>query len=1169
MQIASEETKTPAPDHFNWYWQTIPPTGAETVRADNFFLKSQKSQNRPTLLRSIANFREVPESDVPEVAFVGRSNVGKSSLLNAIVDANVKDLLARTSATRGFTKTMNFYGIGPETGVSLKKDKNGRDKIAGPGLVIVDMPGYGEGSLASWGIEIMKYIQSRKQLRRVFVLLDAEHGIKDKDRSLLASLRLAGVSHQVILSKLDKLYIPPGRFATENQHKQRPNPKPKGTLEAVRKMMEDLKPIINPPVGGGALGEILACSSETMVDSKRLGLDHVRDDFILSLVHVYLARQALEVRRIIAQTAATFINLRHPIMAPPKDTMFRSADMSLTQLYIANEIGREVVSALGELGTMDFRDLNSETTAFQRTFTQEIRRLDNVERQLRYFRAQMEKSSIPMRSIYDFNNPFTAPSASEIDELADKSQSLEQRITSLNDSYETLKKREVELTEWRWVLREAGGFFDRARGQTEEIRQSIDDDDDAPLLRDVEQNGQGESGAERSFTVMNIGFVAGVIPRERMGAFERILWRTLRGNLYMNQSEIPEPIINPENNEETSKNVFIIFAHGKEIIAKIRKISESLGADLYSVDENSELRRDQIREVNTRLSDLASVLKNTKSTLDAELTAIGRNLAAWMVVIKKEKATYETLNKFSYDHQRKTLIAEAWAPTNGLGLIKSTLSDVNERAGLSVPTIVNQIKTTKTPPTYFKTNRFTLGFQTIIDAYGTIKYREVNPALPAIVTFPFMFAVMFGDAGHGVILLMAASAMIYFERRLERSKLDELFSMMFYGRYIVLMMGIFSIYTGLLYCDAFSLGLPFFKSMWVWDKDGQGPTSTRVEGYTYPFGLDYRWHDTENDLLFSNSYKMKLSILLGWCHMTFSLMWSLVNARYFKTKIDIWGNFVPGMIFFQSIFGYLAFTIVYKWSIDWPARGESPPSLLNMLIFMFLQPGTLEPGSSPLYPGQATLQVILLLLALVCVPILLFLKPFYLRYEHNKARGLGYRGIGETSRVSALDDDDEEDGRALNGGRDSFGNDDDGIAMITQDIGHGEEHEEFEFSEVMIHQVIHTIEFCLNCVSHTASYLRLWALSLAHQRLSIVLWDMTMKNAFSFTGVKGAILMVPIFYFWFACTVAVLCVMEGTSAMLHSLRLHWVEAMSKHFIGDGVPFMPFSFKVLLEEEPVE
>lgn len=66
-----------------------------------------------------------------------------------------------------------------------------------------------------------------------------------------------------------------------------------------------------------------------------------------------------------------------------------------------------------------------------------------------------------MRSIYEFNNTLAAPSASEIDELSDRSQSLENRIASLNESYETLKKREVELTEWRWVLREAGGFFDR------------------------------------------------------------------------------------------------------------------------------------------------------------------------------------------------------------------------------------------------------------------------------------------------------------------------------------------------------------------------------------------------------------------------------------------------------------------------------------------------------------------------------------------------------------------------------------------------------------------------------------------------------------------------------------------------------------------------------------
>ncbi|KAI9733787.1 MAG: H(+)-transporting V0 sector ATPase subunit a [Claussenomyces sp. TS43310] len=869
---------------------------------------------------------------------------------------------------------------------------------------------------------------------------------------------------------------------------------------------------------------------------------------------------------------------------PPQDTMFRSADMSMVQLYISNEIGREIVSALGEIGQVQFRDLNSSTTAFQRTFTQEIRRLDNVERQLRYFHAQMEKAGIPLRKLDLDIDGLATPSASEIDELADRGQTLEQRVASLNDSYETLKKREVELTEWRWVLREAGGFFDRAHGNVDEIRTSTENDD-APLLADVEQHVQN-GDVERSFSVMNIGFVAGVIPRERIAAFERILWRTLRGNLYMNQSEIPEPLVDPSNNEPVDKNVFVIFAHGKELIAKIRKISESLGADLYSVDENSDLRRDQTHEVNVRLSDLGNVLRNTKQTLDAELTQIARSLAAWMIIIKKEKAVYQTLNLLSYDHARKTLIAEAWCPTNSLPLIKSTLQDVNNRAGLSVPSIINEIKTTKTPPTYQKTNRFTEGFQTIINAYGTAKYQEVNPGLPTIVTFPFLFAVMFGDLGHGFIMFCAALAMIRWEKSLKKVK-DELFSMAFYGRYIMLMMGLYSMYTGLIYNDVFSRSMSLFPSAWEWPDDYEAPihsVTAHLKGsYRYPFGLDWQWHGADNDLLFANSYKMKLSILLGWCHMTYSLCLSYINARHFKAPIDIWGNFVPGMIFFQSIFGYLVFTIVYKWSIDWSTAGRSPPGLLNMLISMFLSPGNIE---EPLYGNggaQSVIQRLLVILAVIQVPIMLLLKPLYLRWENNRARAKGYRGIGETSRVSALDGDDD-DSNTLNG-RASIVSEDDGIAMITQDIGTDEEHEEFEFSEVMIHQVIHTIgkhgpsdscptkgpllidvEFCLNCVSHTASYLRLWALSLAHQQLSLVLWTMTLGNGFDMTGPVGVVMLVIVFFMWFFLTIAVLVVMEGTSAMLHSLRLHWVEAMSKHFLGDGVPFEPFSFKQMLEED---
>jgi GTP-binding protein len=270
--ISTASTNTPIPqtirsESFNWYFETLPPTPGNLSRAHKFFATNRKP---PKLLSSAARFMQVPSSDVPEVAFVGRSNVGKSSLLNAIVNANVKNLLARTSATRGFTKTMNFYGIGPDNGVNLEKDGKGKETITGHGgLVIVDMPGYGDGSLASWGMEIMKYIQSRKQLRRVFVLLDAEHGIKDKDRSLLASLRLAGVSHQVILSKMDKIYIPKSFHPTSKT-------KAKGTPALLRGVMQGLKKDIKPPVGGSALGEILAVSAEVMVDGKKMGMNHLR-----------------------------------------------------------------------------------------------------------------------------------------------------------------------------------------------------------------------------------------------------------------------------------------------------------------------------------------------------------------------------------------------------------------------------------------------------------------------------------------------------------------------------------------------------------------------------------------------------------------------------------------------------------------------------------------------------------------------------------------------------------------------------------------------------------------------------------------------------------------------------------------------------------------------------
>src|SRR5947199_10314989 len=92
--------------------------------------------------------------------------------------------------------------------------------------------------------------------------------------------------------------------------------------------------------------------------------------------------------------------------------------------------------------------------------------------------------------------------------------------------------------------------------------------------------------------------------------------------------------------------------------------------------------------------------------------------------------------------------------------------------------ILNEIRTTKEPPTFHRVNKFTVGFQEIVDAYGVAKYREVNPGLFTVITFPFLFAIMFGDFGHGFLVTIAAVYMILNEKKLEKGPLDEVLIML-------------------------------------------------------------------------------------------------------------------------------------------------------------------------------------------------------------------------------------------------------------------------------------------------------------------------------------------------------------------------------------------------------
>lgn len=211
-----------------------------------------------------------------------------------------------------------------------------------------------------------------------------------------------------------------------------------------------------------------------------------------------------------------------------------------------------------------------------------------------------------------------------------------------------------------------------------------------------------------------------------------------------------------------------------------------------------------------------------------------------------------------------------------------------------------------------------------------------------------------------------------------------------------------------------------------------------------------------------------------------------------------------------------------------------------MMLFKSGEPN--EGCDEFMFDFQPTLQKILVFTSLLCIPVMLLGTPLYImctRKSHKpKSSSNGDINQGMELQPEVVEDNGQ-------------------VVEEHHKDGGGEEEEEEDMGEIFIHQAIHTIEYVLSTVSHTASYLRLWALSLAHQRmymksskttsfnefflaeLSEVLWNMVLQIGLKDHGYVGSIKLYIVFVFWALLTISILVLMEGLSAFLHTLRLHW------------------------------
>ena len=700
------------------------------------------------------------------------------------------------------------------------------------------------------------------------------------------------------------------------------------------------------------------------------------------------------------------------------------------------------------------------------------------------------------------------------------------------------------------------------------------------------------------------------------------------------EAEFPE-----EFNPKEPMKIFVMFCPKIDyLIAKMIKVCEVYNCPRFDIPENyvghvMEILPDIFEKILEHKNYLLEAKKTLKSYLE-DYILIKKKLQLYKIYFKREKLVFLNLAKCNCGDN--FIDGEIWVLQKNFEKLKHELnSRVDDD---SIATFIDVKDYGMERPTYIDVNEFTYPFQEIVNQYGIPNYHEINPGYFTIITFPFLFGIMFGDVGHGLILFFITLYLFNLANKNRKkqgpinsdelpfindknnnnsreinildSPEDSMLKSFVQYRYFFLLCSIFGIFCGFMYNEFFAIPLNLFGTCYTSKKNGELILSKehRINApdkkCVCPVGLDPSWIGTVNELTYTNSLKMKLSIIVGVLHMMLGIFIRGINNINAKNHTAFYFEFIPQFLFMGLMFGYLISMIFYKWGTDYDSNTHEAPSLLTIMINMAIKLGEID--GKPLFESfmgfsQESINRLILFICVLLIPVMLLVKPINFYMRKVKTKGIKYRNDGVSLIKNENKNDDNininiNDNNNINNDYDI--NNDDNMNLnnsgdyslslsqesaikpnelyselyATQKIKYKEEAKtKYQFIELFIGQLIEVIEYVLGTVSNTASYLRLWALSLAHTALSHVFIEKTFIGYIQndHTNIASSVIGVFIYFLVFLfATAFILIFMDAMECVLHTLRLHWVEFQNKFYKGDGYLFRPFSFKNIFTSDEI-